>query len=91
MCEDDLKLTAKEKELYDYTMEVLIDYFKSRGKVSRDVASGFHISYGFGKKLYVPYWAFYKVLDKLEADGLIVLEPVTEVADYDVVWCGEKN
>lgn len=92
MCEDDdLKLTAKEKELYDYTVEVLKEYFKERGRVSEKVASDVNIDMYSDKKLYVPYWAFYKVLDRLVDEGLVRLEPVTEVVDYMVVWCGNKN
>ena len=91
MCEGDLELTDKEKELYDYTVEVLKKYFMEHGKVSRDVASDVNIDFYSTDKLYVPYWAFYKVLDRLVDEGLVRLEPVTEVVDYMVVWCGDKN
>lgn len=91
MCDDDLKLTAKEKELYDYTMEVLTEFFKEHGMISRNSASDINIDYYSNKKLYVPYWAFYKVLDKLKDEGLVRLEPVTEVVDYTVVWYEDKN
>lgn len=91
MCEDDLKLTAKEKELYDYTVEVLTEFFKEQGRISRNAASDINIDMYSQKKLYVPYWAFYKVLDRLKEEGLVVLEPVTEVVDYMVVWRGDKK